>query len=384
MWPEQQPPGGEQNAQNGQPNPYQQPGQPNPYQAGAPDRPGAPQPGGYGYPQQPPADTAPDGYPLQPPAQAGAYGYPQQPAEPAAGQAHPQQAYQNAGPYGYPQPPTVDAWGYGQQPPEPPKGRNTTKIVAIGAAVAVVVAGSVTAGLLMNKKDDDKKPTADGKPSASAPAASASPSGNPRAGAAGLKPTVEGWKVVFNPKYGVAFDVPAEWAVDPSGTSRGFADAKKNDGMPVVSMSGTAVLKEQWCTEDSDKDGYAEKTSLAEAGTKGGQGAKNTEEAVRNEAGNWVWAGFAQKEPKGTVKVSKAKAYTTASGLKGHYATARAAGVKKAGKCDTDGKSIAFSFKTAKGDFASFVFFGVDSVKGEYSSTKAKKILKTVRLVTAS
>jgi hypothetical protein len=376
MWPEQQPPGGEQNAQNGQPNPYQQPGEPNPYQQ--PQQP-APQPGGYGYPQQTPSAEGGYGYPQQPPAppanpnpygggygpqpgQDGQYGY-QQPAP--------------GGQFGYPQPPTVESWGY--QQPEPPKRRNTTTMIAIGAAVAVVVAASVTAGIVMNK-DDGKDDRADVKPSA-APSSSApsSPAANPRAGG-DTPPQVPGWKVVVNPKYGVAFDVPPEWKVDSPGTSRGFSDAKKNDGMPVVSMSGTATWKEEWCTIDSDKNGYPEKTSLADAGTKGGQGAKNTAEAARNEAGNWVWAGFAQKEPKGTVKVSKARPYTTASGLTGHVATANANGVKKTDRCDTDGKGLAFSFKTAKGDFASFVLFGPNNVKDEIAPAVYKKILSSVRL----
>ncbi|MGW1764306.1 hypothetical protein ACWCQL_09510 [Streptomyces sp. NPDC002073] len=369
MWPEQQPPGGEQNAQNGQPNPYQQPGQPNPYQ-----QPAASQPGGYGYPQQTPPPPAGYGYPQQPP---GAYGYPQQPA-PEGQFGQPQQVPD--GQFGYQQPPTAESWAYGQ-PPEPPKSRNTTKIVAIGAAVAVVIAAAVTAGVVMNK--DDTKAVADDKPStpaSSAPAAPSSPAANPRAGGE-APPQIPGWKVVTNPKYGVAFDVPPEWKVDSPTVSRGFSDAKKNDGMPVVSMSGTAVLKEEWCSVDANKDGYSEKTSLADAGTKGGQGAKNTAEAARNEAGNWVWAAFAQEEPKGTVKVSKAKPYTSTSGLKGHYASATANGVKKKGKCDTDGKGLAFSFKTAKGDFASFVLFAPNSIKDEIPSATSKKIMSTVRLV---
>ncbi|MCB5168668.1 hypothetical protein LG634_28085 [Streptomyces bambusae] len=367
MWPEQQPPGGEQNAQNGQPNPYQQPGEPNPYQQPA-------QPGGYGYPQQTPPQAPPAGYgyPQQPAPQPGAYGYPQQPA-PEGQFGYPQQPGPDGqfGQFGYPQPPTVESWQ-----PEPPKGRNTTKIVAIGAAVAVVVAASVTAGIVMNK-DDGKKDVADDKPAA--PTQPASPTANPRAGG-DIPPSIPGWKVVANPKYGVAFDVPPEWKVDKQSVSRGFLDAKKNDGMPVVSMSGTATLKEEWCTTDTNQDGETENTSLADAGTKGGQGAKSTAEAARNEAGNWVWAGFAQKAPKGTVKVSKAKAYTSKSGLKGHYASASAKGMKKTGKCDTDGKALAFSFKTAKGDYASFVLVAVDRVKDEIPSATSKKIMSTVRL----
>ena len=93
-----------------------------------------------------------------------------------------------------------------------------------------------------------------------------------------------------------------------------------------------------------------------------------------------MWAGYAQTEPKGTVKVTKAKPYTTKSGLSGSVATATALGVKKENKCDTDGKSIAFTFKNSKGDFASWVLYANTGVKDELPDATIQKILSTVRL----
>ncbi|MET9322748.1 hypothetical protein ABZX75_21510 [Streptomyces sp. NPDC003038] len=344
MWPgQQQPPGGEHNPQDAQKNPYQQqpgqPGQPSPYQ------------------QQP-------GYGEQQPG----YGYPQQP--------------------GYQQPPTVPvpSWGPPQQASPSPGGGGSpysTKTVAIVAAAAVVVVAAATGGFVLTR-DDEKTVVADDKPttSSAAPASSPAPAGssaNPRAGG-DVKPVIPGWKVVLNPKYGTAFDVPPEWNVASSGMSSGFEDDAKNDGSPIVMMSAPAFLKEDWCKVDADKNGSEETYSLAGTGTKGGQGAKDTAEAVRNEAGNWVFAAYAQKAPKGTVKVSEAKEYTTSSGLKGHMATATAPGLPKENKCSSDGKSIAFSFKNAKGDFSSWVLYGAAGVEGEVKQETYEKILSSVRL----
>ncbi|MEU6864010.1 hypothetical protein ABZ924_12140 [Streptomyces sp. NPDC046876] len=336
MWPgQQQPPGGQQNPQDAHQNPYQQqPGQPNPYQ----------QQPGYGYPQA--------GYPTQP--------------QPAAQQwTQPQQAV-----------------------PAPPNGGGggglSTKTVAIVAASAVVVAAAATGAFVLTR-DDKKNDVAENKPAASASAStpeSAAPSAsgaNPRAGG-DIQPVIPGWKVVVNPKYGTAFDVPPEWNVSNPGVIASFTDDVKNDGKPIIGFSAPAFLKEDWCKIDSNKDGREEKTELAGTGTKGGQGAKDTAEAVKNEAGNWAFAAFAQKAPKGTVKVSEPKEYTTSSGLKGHMATATALGVPKENKCSRDGKTIAFSFKTANGDFSSWVLFTAAGVEGEVTQETMDKILSSVRL----
>ncbi|MFJ8013563.1 hypothetical protein [Streptomyces sp. NPDC096339] len=342
MWPgQQQPPGGDQNPQGAQQNPYaQQPGQPNPYQ----------QQPGYGYPQQP----------------------------------------------GYPQPPTVvpgQQWGQPQQPPQAPQApqgpggggsRYQTKTVAIVAAAAVIVAAAATGAFVLTR-DDKKTDEADNKPVAtsSAPASSepapAGSSANPRADG-DAKPVIPGWKVVVNPTHGTAFDVPPEWNVLGSGTSIAFEDKAKADGSPFVVMSAPALLKEDWCKVDSNKDGREETTSLAGTGTKGGQGAKDTAQLSRNAAGSWAYAAYGQPKPQEVVKISESKEYTTLSGLKGHVATATVSGLPKATKCDSDGKSIAFSFRNAKGDFASWVLYGAAGVPGEVSQETYEKILSSVRL----
>ncbi|MFE5709388.1 hypothetical protein ACFQ7J_00940 [Streptomyces sp. NPDC056501] len=386
MWPGQQPPGGEQNPQDQSQNPYQQSGyqQPNPY-------------------QQPPAQP---GYPQQPATQPG---YPQPPAQPGyPQQGYGQQGYPQQPGYGQPNPyqqPTVPQYavpGQGQVPGQPGApggpggGKKKTTLIAIVAAIAVVVAGGVT-GFLVLSKDDDKKAVADDqKPSASASASgqpsgqpseaaepSAPPLDNPRDGAA-QQPTIPGWKVVHNPKYGTLFDVPPEWEVLKPGMITYFDDEKKNDGTPLVTMSSPGRYKSKWCAYDVDKNGTEETWGLSTAGTKGGQGAKNTADAARGEAGTWVWGGYAQHMPKSTIKISKPVPYTTASGLKGSMATATAPGVKKRNKCETDGKSIAFTFKNAKGDFSTWVLYGADGVKDELPDATIKKILSTVRLTTPS
>uniref|UniRef100_A0AAU2JLQ5 DUF8017 domain-containing protein n=1 Tax=Streptomyces sp. NBC_00049 TaxID=2903617 RepID=A0AAU2JLQ5_9ACTN len=338
MWPgQQQPPGGEQNPQDAHQNPYQQqPGQPNPYQ----------QQPGYGYPQQP----------------------------------------------GYPQPPTVPGqqWGQPQQPQQPQGGGGSpyqTKTVAIVAAAAVVVAAAATGAFVLTRDDrktneaDDKPATSSSAPAASSPAPAAS-SPNPRAGGT-LQPVIPGWKVVVNTKYGVAYDVPPEWNVNDSGVSLFYEDEVKKDGKPVITMSGTATLKQEWCTFDKDADGNLEKFSIADTGVKGAQGAKDTGQAASDNTGTWVWAGFAQKEPKGTVKVTDPKEYTTASGLKGHTVVATAAGVKKEHKCSTDGKAVGFAFRNAVGDFASFTMITAAGVKEEVATDVSDKMLSSIRLATS-
>ncbi|MCP3759726.1 hypothetical protein [Streptomyces sp. TBY4] len=352
MWPgQQQPPGGEPNPQDAHQNPYQQqPGTPNPYQQQPPTAAyGEQQQPGYGYPQQPPA---PQGWGQQPPTVP------------------------------------VPQWG-GTPPPPPPRGGSpfSTRTVAIVAASAVVVAAAATGAFVLTR-DDKGADLADGKPSSSpsAPASSAAPSpgassANPRGGA-DAKPVIPGWKVVINPKHGTAFDVPPDWEVKSSGLSIGFEDHAKKDGTPLVMMGAPAILKEDWCKVDADKDGKEESTELAGIGTKGGMGAKDTAEAAYNEAGNWAFSAYAQKGPKGTTKIVAAKEYTTSSGLKGHMATASVSGLPKENKCATDGKSVAFSFTTAKGDIASWVLYGVAGVPGEVSKETYEKILSSVRLHT--
>ncbi|WP_329023111.1 hypothetical protein [Streptomyces sp. NBC_01423] len=355
MWPGQQPPGGEQNPQDQNQNPYQQPGyqQPNPYQQPGYQQQGQPsgQQPGYGYPQQ---------------GGQGGYGQPNPYQQPTAPQ------YAVPGPPGAPQPGGGDG------------NKKRTTVVAIVAATAVVVAAAVTGVIVLNKDDDDKdsKNVADDKKS-SAPA-KPSPSvseANPRGGDDDAKPQIAGWKVVTNPKWGTQFDVPGDWKVSPPSVLTYFEDDKKGDGSPLIGFTGPADLKDKWCSEDSDKDGTEENYSLAGAGTRGAQGAKDADVNARNEAGTWAWAAFAQHMPKKSIKISKAKQYTTKSGLTGSLVTATAPNVKKKSKCTTDGKTYAFTFKNTKGEFSSWVLYAVTGVDDELPDATIQKILSTVRTV---
>ncbi|MFE6668547.1 hypothetical protein ACFVFH_33925 [Streptomyces sp. NPDC057697] len=350
MWPGQQPPGGEQNPQDQNQNPYQQPGyqQPNPYQ-----QPGYQQQGQSG--QQP-------GYQQQ----GQQPGYQQQP-NPYQQQTVPQ--YAVPGPPGGPQP------GDGN--------KKKTTAVAIVAATAVVVAAVVTGVVVMNKKDDRSKDVADDKQSSAPakPTGSATDEANPRSDDGDPKPLIAGWKVVTNPKWGTQFDVPGDWEVGTPGTFSYFEDDKKGDGSPLIGFSAPAFLQKKWCEEDSDKDGTMEDMSLASAGTRGAQGATDAAKNAHSEAGTWAWAAYAQHMPQSTIKFTEAKQYTTKSGLTGQVVTATAPNVTKRKKCDSDGKTIAFTFKNKKGEFASWVLYGAASVKDELPDSTIQKILSTVRLV---
>ncbi|MET9773096.1 hypothetical protein ABZ023_02375 [Streptomyces sp. NPDC006367] len=337
MWPGQQPPGGEQNPQ--QNNPYQQPGyqQPNPYQ----------QPG---YQQQP-----------------GPYG---------------QQQWGAAQPPGAPQPATVVVGSGGGGGGG---GGNRTKLVAIVAAIAVVVAAGVTGFLVLG---GDKEDTADGKggkPTASTSTGTSeppapSPTGtddNPRGGGE-LKPTVEGWKVVANPRFGTLFDVPADWEIDTTDMSVGF-EWEEDGKLQRTSVTAPAYLKSEWCTDDTDKDGRKERTALVTAGSRGEDGAKDTDMAAETRVPWWIYGGYTQPDMK-SVKAGKPKPYTTASGLAGSVVTAHSEGTPQKGKCDTEGKAITFAFKNGAGDFVTWNLYGAKGVKEEIPEATVQKILSTVRL----
>ncbi|KOG31988.1 hypothetical protein [Streptomyces resistomycificus] len=324
MWPGQQPPGGEQNPQQ-QHNPYQQPGyqQPNPYQ-----QPGFQQPNTY--PQQP------------------QWGAP--------------------GPAGPPGPPPGD-------------GGNRTKVVAIVAALAVVVAAGVTGFLVLG--GDDKENVADGKdvkPSASASEPSASPSEDDPRGGDAEKATISGWKIVVNPKWGTAFDVPADWEVQSPRSAVAFEEENSDDIKPIITMSAPAILKSKWCESDDDKDGNTDTMSLAATGTKGANGAKDTDEIAINTPAWWVYGGYTQPDKKSITLDKKATPYTTTSGVEGSYAWASSKDTPAKGKCVTDGKAITFGFKNSAGDFVSWNFYGAKGVDEEVSKETIMKILSTVRL----
>ncbi|MFD7477940.1 hypothetical protein ACFV8Z_38980 [Streptomyces sp. NPDC059837] len=83
-------------------------------------------------------------------------------------------------------------------------------------AAAVVVAAGVTGFLVLGGNKDDKAGGDTNNTSGPSTSASTDPSDsasisddNPR-GTETEKPTVAGWKVVVNPKWGIPFDVPAD------------------------------------------------------------------------------------------------------------------------------------------------------------------------------
>ncbi|MEW2131395.1 hypothetical protein [Streptomyces sp. NPDC005435] len=325
MWPGEQPPGGAQNPQH---NPYQQPGyqQPNPYQ----------QPGYQQYPQGAP--------------------YGQQPQ-----------------------------WG-APPPPQPPKGGgNRTKVVAIVAATAVVVAAGVTGFLVLG--DSGKDEAHDGKggrttarPTTPAPSTGAStPDDNPRGDGNAEKPVIAGWKVVVNPKFGTAFDVPQDWQLESVDTSY-FMEDHADDDKLLTSVSAPAVYKSKWCTSDSDHDGRTDDTSLAVAGTRGENGAKTTAQAALARVPWYIYGGYTQPDKKSIVFDKKATHYVTKSGVEGDYAMAASVKTPQKGKCTSDGKAVSFAFKNAADDIVSFDFYGAKGVKGEVDTATVMKILSSVRL----
>ncbi|MFF1294321.1 MULTISPECIES: hypothetical protein [unclassified Streptomyces] len=264
----------------------------------------------------------------------------------------------------YQQPGYQQPTPYGQQPrweiPQPPQpggpggggGGSRTKITAIVAALAVVVAAGVTGFLVLGgDKDDTADEGGDPTPTATTPApTSAGPdTGDDPRGGDGAKATVDGWKVVVNPKWGTAFDVPADWQVESPGVFIGFEDEKKGDGSALIGMSAPAYVQEKWCTSDSDKDGTTGDKALGTAGTKGQNGAKNTADVARNDSAWWVFGGYTDQKD-----ASK--------------------------KLLTIGKATTFAFKNSAGDFVSWTFHGVKGTADEVPDTTVQKILSTVRL----
>ncbi|MBM7171099.1 hypothetical protein JQK87_22395 [Streptomyces sp. G44] len=320
MWHGQQPPGGGQNQPGQGQNPYRQPGY-----------------------QQPDAQ-----------AQQAPWHAPTMPGEPRGGA------------------------------PEPPRGDGRrTKMIALVAAAAVVVAAGVTGALLLGGgKDDSAEPGPVKSGSASGPAKSSGShsADNPRAGAA-PGPTVPGWKVVVNPKRGIAFDVPPGWSLESRDWAGGYVDDKDADDEAapfLVAYASPAYLKEEWCASDEDRDGAEDHTPLAAAGTRGNKDARSTERIARHDATMWVYAAYAQPDKK-KVTTGPVEPYTTKSGLKGSVASATSSGVTKQDKCDSDGKATVFAFKDSAGKIASWSFHGARGVREELPDATVRKILSTVR-----
>ncbi|MEV5610004.1 hypothetical protein [Streptomyces sp. NPDC052225] len=347
MWPGQQPPGGEQNPQDPNnpnyphnpstpptPNPYQQPGYqatPNPY-------------------QQPGVQQQPNPYQQQPGWQA--------PTTPLG----PPQAPQGGG-----------------------GGGNNTKIVAIVAAAAVVIAAGVTGFLVLGgDKDDDAKGGGEKSPSAQQsaskdPSPSASGGDNPRGEGAAVKPVVAGWQPVVNTKFKTVFDVPPGWEVSASGADQSVGFEYKYKGeSEQTTVTGPAFLQSKWCTEDSDKDGRDEETSLAGVGTRGEDGAKTAAQAAESRVPTWIYGGYTEPDTK-SMKVGKAETFTNGQGIEGSLIKAHSEGNPNKGKCDSEGKAVVFAFQNEDKDFVSWDLWAAKGVKSELSDATIEKILNSVR-----
>ncbi len=209
--------------------------------------------------------------------------------------------------------------------PPPSRGGRRSSVVAVVAATAVVLAAGITGFLMLGGDGDDGKPDA-GSTGADVVSPSASP-GEPRGGAKdGTAPLVPGWKTVINPKRGVAFDVPEDWALKSSGWVTYVAENSDPAETPLVGFSAPAILKEKWCRSDDDGNGTQEDTPLASAGSRGEPAARSTAEAARENARLWVYGTYAQPS-KEKVTTGAAKPFITKSGITGRVATATSTGV---------------------------------------------------------
>ncbi|WP_328656460.1 hypothetical protein [Streptomyces sp. NBC_00334] len=287
-----------------------------------------------------------------------------------------QPGYQQHQPYAGQQQPA--AWQAPTVAPAGPPGRGPggrTKVVAVVAAAAVVVAAAVTGAVLLGGGEDEAAP-APTAPAASSPPASTA--GNPRDADGTPRSTVEGWTVVANPDQGIAFDVPPSWAPQSRDWVTYVAENDDPDEKPLVGMKAPAVLQEEWCGSDGDRDGSVDHTPLASAGTRGNNGARSTGEIARTDSATWVYGAFTQPD-RDKVSTGPVASFTTASGIEGSVATSRSSGVEKKDKCDVNGKATTFAFKSADGGFASWSFVGAADVADEVPEATVREILATVR-----
>ncbi|MFJ6609006.1 hypothetical protein ACIQPT_01895 [Streptomyces sp. NPDC091289] len=264
-------------------------------------------------------------------------------------------------------------------PPPPSGGSRRSAVIAVVAATAVVLAAGITGFLVLGGGGDDGKPSA-GPTGADTAPPSASP-GEPRTGDEdGTAPLVPGWKTVVNPKRGIAFDVPVQWALKSSGWVSYVAENDDPEEVPLVGFSAPAILKEKWCRSDDDGNGIQEDTPLASVGSRGEPDARSTAEAARENARLWVYGSYAQPS-KEKVTTGAAKPFTTKSGITGSVATATSTGVARTGGCSYDGKATAFAFENSAGETVSWTFVGVRGVDDEVPEPTVRKILSTVRLI---
>ncbi|THA60289.1 hypothetical protein E6P78_27480 [Streptomyces sp. A0958] len=259
--------------------------------------------------------------------------------------------------------------------PEPPRRpRNRTTVAVVAASLAVVVACGVIGFRVLH---DDGNDEAGPQP---APTGSASPHGPARPAAeGGSGPLVPGWQTVVNAKRGITFDVPAPWARQSADWVSYVAEDDDPAEKPLVAMMAPAVLKERWCTSDSDKDGTEEDFPLASAGTTGEQSSKSADEAAKDTAQNWVYGLYTQPD-RSRLTIGEPEPFRTKSGVEGSLVTVTSSGTPKKDKCDTDGKAVTFAFKNAEGKFVSWTYVGAHGVPDEVPDATIRKILGTVRL----
>ncbi|ONK15922.1 hypothetical protein [Streptomyces sp. MP131-18] len=371
MRPGEQQPGGEPSSQWS--NPYQQPGyqQSNPYQ----DQ----QAGGQ---WQQPTGQPPVG---RPPAG------PQYPGQQATGQ------WQQPGPIA---PSATDGGGTRLTPDGGGGGRRGRTAIAVAVATAVVAAAVVT-GVVVLGGEDDKEANAGGDGGASPSAEETGESGeteepeqdrpdpdDPRQGVLQVPDPVVApdWQVQTIENRHNAFDVPPDdWTVGAESLMVGYEDTTNDDeeaedelsfGDPVISMSAPSTYLEDWCAESETGVSWR-----AVAGTKGGQGATGTEEAVRNEAGSWALAAYDQ-ERQGNLQVTDAEPFESEHGIVGHTATATITDVPEdpENECGTwDGKVVAVSYLDLNNDLATWVLVMDTGYPEELDDETVEQIMNSLR-----
>ncbi|WP_238419592.1 hypothetical protein [Streptomyces taklimakanensis] len=247
-------------------------------------------------------------------------------------------------------------------------------MTAIVAAVAVIAAAVVTGVLVLGGDDGGNRAEGGGTAAspgtgssaeesapAEVPSAPEDDPGNPRDGLAPKKPdpVVPGWQVVTNAKHHSAFDVPADWKLGTETTIVGYGQKDEGDVFagPQVAFSAPATYRDGWCEEGHTRD------ERAIVGSKGGQGSRSTAEGAEIAAKNFVY--FAYGEQEETVERTEAKEFSNEHGITGHIATATATGVKKKGKCDSDGKAVAVSWIDGENDLRIWVFLTDIGVEDE-------------------
>ncbi|MFJ9431556.1 hypothetical protein ACIRQY_18110 [Streptomyces sp. NPDC101490] len=297
-----------------------------------------------------------------------------------------QQPNPSSQPYPYPHtrqdvPPYPVGRPFGAPEPPPDKRKKTTTVVAVCAAT-VVVATVVVTGVVVLKDEGVGNGRADhgtgGRPS-SASASSPAPSGtDARHGSGGVEPTIAGWKAVVSPAHGTAFDVPADWEVDPDISSSGYPD-NNNPDKRLVQHAVPAFYKAAWCSIDADGSGLISDFELGSAGVQGVTGAKDTREIAEKVAPLWVYAAFTQPD-KNVVTRYRAVDYTTEAGVRGSYVKAYSEGAEKPNKCAGDGQAVVFCFKNSRGDFVAWDIYARTGVPGALSDDLIMRILSTVRL----